>query len=77
VNVTISLSDEVARAARHLAVDRGMSLSRYVAHLIEAQVGSDRWRSEALERRRWMMAEGVSEGMPETPDWVRSDLHER
>ena len=35
MNVTISLPEELVRQARHRAVDRGMSLSKYVASVLD------------------------------------------
>ncbi|TAK24122.1 MAG: hypothetical protein EPO26_06835 [Chloroflexota bacterium] len=57
-NVTISLPDDIVREARHLAVDRGESLSKFVSRLVEEQVGRVHERSAARERQRRMMAEG-------------------
>ena len=34
-NVTLSLPDDLLREARHLAVDQGVSLSRFVAMSLE------------------------------------------
>jgi hypothetical protein len=77
VNVTVSLPAELAKAARHLAVDRGVSLSRYLAELIEEKVGTEGERRAARERQRQMMAEGLKLGMPHKVTWTRDDLHER
>ena len=40
--VTVTLPAELVREARHLAADRGVSLSKYVAMLLEEQVAARR-----------------------------------
>ena len=77
MNVTVSLPDDLVKKARHLAVDQGVSLSRYIAELIEKQVGDEDWRREARERRRRMMAEPISMGLHDKITWTRDELHER
>ena len=78
MNVTVSLPEDVLKAAKHLAVDRGVSLSKYIAELIEKQVGDESWRREARERQRQMMAKGFPLGIPDKPNrWTRDELHER
>lgn len=38
MNVTIKIDDDVCRAARHHAVDAGLSLSGWVANLIRKEI---------------------------------------
>lgn len=38
VNVTIKIDDELCRQARHKAVDADLSLSRWVAQVIEKEI---------------------------------------
>ena len=40
MNVTIKIDDELCRQARHRAVDADLSLSGWVAHLIEREVNA-------------------------------------
>jgi hypothetical protein len=75
VNVTISLPDDLVREARHEAVDRGLSLSRYLAELLEQHLESQRRYREARERHRRTMAEGPVRIGEIT--WTRDELHER
>jgi hypothetical protein len=75
VNVTLSLPDDLVREARHEAVDRGLSLSRYLAELLEHHLESRRRYREAQERMRRRMAEGPLYIGEIT--WTRDDLHER
>ena len=41
-NVTVSLPASLVREARHLAVDQGISLSRFIAQLLEERVEASR-----------------------------------
>lgn len=40
MNVTVKLDDQLVRAARHRAVDSGVSLSGWLASLIEREVSA-------------------------------------
>ena len=50
-NVTVSLSEDLLRQARHLAVDEGVSLSRFVALSLEQRVEAVRGYRAARERQ--------------------------
>lgn len=50
-NVTVSLPVELLREVRHMALDRGVSLSRFIALLLEQQV-EERQRYEAARDRQ-------------------------
>lgn len=76
-NVTVSLPAELLREARHLAVDQGLSLSRFVALLLEEQVQASRRRKEALGRQRRMLEQGLPLGTGGRVGWDREALHER
>ncbi len=39
MNVTLKIDDELCRKARHRAVDADMSLSKWVAQVIEKELG--------------------------------------
>ena len=41
MNVTIKIEDELCREARHRAVDRGLSLSGWIASLLRRELASD------------------------------------
>jgi hypothetical protein len=79
VNVTISLPEELVRQARHRAVDRGMSLSRYVACVLEEELTKrEKLRREAGERMIARMAKGYPLNLPDKEHrWTRDELHER
>lgn len=76
-NVTVSLPADLLREARHLAVDQGTSLSRFLAALIEERVASTRHYEEARGRQERMMREAVDHGTNGKIDWSRDELHER
>jgi len=75
-NVTLTLSEDALRRARHLAVEKGVSLSRLLSDSLEDVVlRGDRYekaRRRALER----MKRGVRLGVSRIT-WTRDELHER
>lgn len=76
--MTISLPDDLVKAARHRAVDEGLSLSRYVAKVLEQELGDrERLRREAAERLLQMMDKGYNLGTHGKITWTRDELHDR
>ena len=76
-NVTLALPANLLREARHLAVDRGVSLSRFVALLLEERVTASRRYGRARDRQRSLLRVGMPLGTNGTIDWERDELHER
>lgn len=76
-NVTISLPLNLVREAKHLAIDHGVSLSRFVAMILEERVRADRQYQVARERQLKLMREGLDLGIGEQAPWSRDELHER
>ncbi|TAK34308.1 MAG: CopG family transcriptional regulator [Chloroflexota bacterium] len=76
-NVTLSLPDDVLREARHLAVDHGLSLSRYLSLLLEEQVESARQYRAARDRQLRLLEHGLNLGTQGKVTWTREELHER
>ena len=76
-NVTISLSADLLREARHLAVDQGVSLSRFVSLALEQRVEEARGYRSARERQRRLLEDGLPLGTSGRTDWTRESLHER
>jgi len=76
-NVTISLPDDLVRQVRHLAVDRGVSLSRFVSMVLEEQLDTTRRYHAARERQRRLIASGLPLGTNGVVRWTRDELHER
>jgi Family of unknown function (DUF6364) len=74
--LTLSLPDRVVREVRHLAVDEGVSLSRYVARLLEEHVETvGRYRS-ARDRQLELLHDGLLLGTNGQPRWSRESVHE-
>jgi hypothetical protein len=76
-NVTLSLPEETMRLARHIAVERGTSLSSLVADYIHEIVDRDERYSSARIRAIERMEKGTPMGVSRRPRWSRADLHER
>jgi hypothetical protein len=76
-NVTLSLPDDLLREARHLAVDDGVSLSRFVARSLEQQVEARRRFTSARERQLRLLNDGLDLGTRGRLPWSREALHER
>jgi len=76
-NVTLSLPKEVLKAARHRAVDRGVSLSRFLADVLEETVVRDRAYRVAMQRSLERIREGLGYKLPDKIPWTRDALHER
>jgi hypothetical protein len=76
VNVTISLPEDIVRRARHAAVDQGMSLSKYVATVVERSVTGGLTYEEAKRRFFERLDKGPLYEVGEIT-WTRDDLHDR
>jgi len=76
-NVTVSLPEDILREARHLAVDRGVSLSRLLAQLLEEQIETVRGRRQARDRQLQLLEKGLPLGTNGGIEWKRESLHER
>ena len=75
-NVTITLPRSVIQEAKHMALDRGLSLSAFMAQLLEEKLERTERYREAMEREFEAMEHGVGSVMgPVT--WTRDELHER
>ncbi len=77
INVTVSLSADVAREARHLAVDRGLSLSGFLSRLLAEQIEATRNYRAARDRQLRLLHAGLPLGTSGRPAWSRESLHER
>lgn len=76
-NETVSLPADIVVEARHMAVDEGMSLSRFVAAAIEQRVRSGRAYRAARGRQLRTLADGFRLGTNGDAGWDRDSLHER
>jgi hypothetical protein len=75
-NVTLSLPRHIVLKARHIAVERGTSLSKllsaYLEEVVQREPEYERARRDALA----MMCQGLPMGFDE-PQSTREQLHER
>lgn len=76
-NVTICVSDQLLREARHLAVDEGVSLSQFVALALEQRVEAVRGYRTAREHQLRLLRQGLDPGTRGALNWTRESLHER
>ncbi len=76
-NVTVSLPAELLRQVRHMAVDQGVSLSRFIALLLEQEVEERRRYATARDRQGSLLQAGLPLGTQGRIMWHRPELHER
>jgi post-segregation antitoxin (ccd killing protein) len=76
-NITLFIPKDVPCEAKHLAVDRGISLSGFLVEALEERVkrlSEMRW---AAERQRTLLRRGLRLGTKGKVRWRREDLHVR
>lgn len=77
-NVTLTISEEIFRRARHLAVERGVSLSKLLSDELESLVVRDEQYETSRRRLLARMKKGLDLGIRDGRiPWSRDDLHER
>lgn len=76
-NVTLSLSKELLRKVKILAVHRGTSISGLLAGLLEDVVRGEDAYTEAWARAKKDMESGFNMGTGGKVAWNRDELHER
>ncbi|MFQ5852848.1 MAG: type II toxin-antitoxin system CcdA family antitoxin [Candidatus Binatia bacterium] len=76
-NVTLSIPKNLLREAKHLAVDRGTSLSGLLVDALRERVRRSRERRQAARRQRLLMRQGLNLGTKGKATWTRDDLHAR
>ncbi|MGH2364819.1 MAG: hypothetical protein ACRDHX_09240 [Chloroflexota bacterium] len=76
-NVTVALPQATVQAAKHLAVDQGLSLSEFVKQLIEARVRRESHYNQVMAESLQLMDESTFRLAPAGITWTRSELHER
>lgn len=76
-NVTLSLPEKLLRELRHLAVDEGVSLSRFVARSLEERVEAIHRYRGARERQLQLLQDGLVLGTNGQARWSRDSVHER
>jgi len=75
-NVTLSLPKEILRQAKHVAIERGTSLSGLLTQLLVEIVHKEEGYRQAKERHLSML-DSFDLGTKGAIRWTRSDLHER
>ncbi|HWO41614.1 MAG TPA: type II toxin-antitoxin system CcdA family antitoxin [Candidatus Eisenbacteria bacterium] len=76
-NVTLSVPKDVLLEAKHLAIDRGLSLSGFLVEALEERVKRLSQMRRAAERQRALMRRGLTLGTNGRVRWRREDLHGR
>lgn len=76
-NITLSIPKDVLREAKHLAVDRGTSLSGLLVEALEERVKRLSEMRQAATRQRALMRRGLKLGTKGKARWAREDLHAR
>ncbi|MCZ7583295.1 MAG: CopG family transcriptional regulator [Deltaproteobacteria bacterium] len=76
-NITIALPKGLVRRARHLAVERGTSLSGLLAEFLDRLVREADKRERAKKNLRRLLNKGFNLGTSGQISWTRDELHER
>lgn len=76
-NVTLALSKDLLKEARHMAVERETSLSDLLAEYLLKALAEDGAYRDAMARARERMRTGYDLGTSGAANWTRGDLHER
>ena len=74
-NVTISVSKDILKKAKHIAINRQTSLSRLLADALEDIVEREDTYNRAKARQVAAMKDGFNLGVKGKIDWKREDLH--
>lgn len=76
-NVTLAIPKDVLREAKHIAVDRGTSLSGLLVEALGEKVKRLSEMRRAGQRQRALMRRGLKLGTKGKPSWSRDELHAR
>ncbi len=76
-NITLALPEETIREARHLAVERGVSVSRLLAEYLQRLLREDADYDAAMKRAMGRMKKGFRLGSDGKRPASREALHER
>ena len=76
-NITLSLPRLLLKQARHLAVERGQSLSGLLGDFIEKMVTHEKTAERAATRMRRRLRDGLHLGTGGQAKWTREDQHAR
>jgi hypothetical protein len=76
-NVTISVPKHVLQEAKHLAVERGTSLSKFLSDYLEILVKTQARKRKSAQRIKRRLGRGLPLGTMGKCTWTRDSLHER
>lgn len=76
-NVSLSLPKDILKNAKHIAVERNISLSKLLASTLEQVVREEEQYLTAQNRQLKLMEEGLELNLEENRSWKRDNLHER
>ena len=76
-NITLSLSKDLIKQAKHLAIEKNSSLSRLVAEQIEQIVEKENAYQNARKRQLQLLKKGYDLELNGKIPWRRSELHDR
>jgi len=76
-NITLSLPKNLLISARHLAIEKGTSLSGMLADFLREMVDRDRAGRRAQKRIEQRLSDGFDLGTGGDINWSRDELHER
>lgn len=76
-NITLSLSRDLLKHAKHLAIEKGTSLSGLLSRYLEDLVKKEAGYEEAVSRIAARLAKGLNLGTRGVCAWTRDSLHER
>lgn len=76
-NVTVAVEDGVLKEARHIAVERGMSLSALLGKTLEEIVKKEKAYRRARKRQAALLDAPVDLGTRGHVRWTRDELHDR
>lgn len=77
MEIKLSLPRDLVHKARHIAEERGVSLSELVGSCLEEVVAPEQSYEQARDRAIARMRQGLSMGLGERPTWTRDELYER
>ena len=76
-NITLSLSSDLLKQAKHLAIEKGTSLSGLLSQCLEELVRKEMRYEEAASRIAARLERGLDLGTGGACTWTRDSLHER
>ncbi len=76
-NITLSIDKNLLKQAKHLAVEKGTSLSGLLSRYLEELVKREAAYEQAASRIEERLVKGLDLGTQGTCNWTRDSLHER